>query len=107
MKYNNWKGYVVANFIDAIDKMDKDEREKIKSHINFLNSKPIVATENKIYVKIYIEFKDKTHGDGDNIFKGICDALFMNDKYIAGEFDYEYSKDKIGKIDIEITIYDK
>ena len=104
VRYNEWKGHVVAKFIDHIESLSKEERDELKPYINFLDKKPIIATSKKIYVKIYVTFKDKAHGDGDNIFKGIADALFMNDKYVAGSFDYEYSKDKQGKIYIQIIL---
>ncbi len=49
-----------------------------------------------------IKFCDKAHGDSDNIFKGIADALFDNDKYVIGGFDYEYATE--GSVDVLITI---
>lgn len=41
-------------------------------------------------------YKDKRHGDTDNVAKGINDSIFqkpLNDKYIAGSYDFDYDKD--------------
>ena len=48
--------------------------------------------KSKTYMNITIFFRNKKHGDPDNIWKGIADALFKNDKYVAGCFDFSYDK---------------
>ena len=70
---------------------------------DFLEKKPIKNTGKKVYMSLKITWADKTHADCDNIFKGIADALFQNDKYLASKgFDYKYAKDKCGKVEVEI-----
>lgn len=64
----------------------------------------ILAKNKKYYIDIVAYYKDKTHGDTDNVAKGINDALFqspLNDKYIAGSYDYKYDKDN-PRVEIEI-----
>jgi Holliday junction resolvase RusA-like endonuclease len=104
VKYQEWKMYVVAQFIDALDAMTREERMGYKEFVYIATGKPIIATKGKIYVNLKIEWKNDTsvRGDCDNIFKGIADALFVNDKYVAGSFDYETSKTNSGKVDVEI-----
>lgn len=54
------------------------------------------------FVETVAIYKDKTHGDTDNVAKGVLDALFKNDKYVSGSYSYEYS-DKGG---IKVKIYE-
>lgn len=61
-----------------------------KTKINF--NKQSKAKE-KVYMMIDIYFANKKHGDPDNIFKGIADSLFGDDKYVAGSFDFDYDKE--------------
>ncbi len=59
----------------------------------------------KYYLDIKIYFYDKKHGDSDNVFKGIADAIFakpLNDKNIAGSFDFFYDKENPR---VEVKIY--
>lgn len=42
------------------------------------------------FVETVAIYKDKTHGDTDNVAKGVLDALFKNDKYVSGSYRYEY-----------------
>lgn len=56
---------------------------------------------------IKIEWANGAHADGDNIFKGIADALFVNDKQVsAGSFESKMSEDKVGKVFVKIEIND-
>ena len=100
-RYQEWKGYVVSQFIDLIQAMPKEERMRFADIVNLVDRKPIKAMKNKIVMDMMIYFKDDTHADCDNIFKGVSDSLFMNDKYVAGSFDYK--KAESGKVEITIT----
>jgi hypothetical protein len=53
---------------------------------------------------IKIFWSSDHHGDPDNIFKGIADALFTDDKYLSGSFNFCDAKDKIGGVDVCITL---
>lgn len=90
-KYQQWKLKVVGEFIKEF---------KTYPHRVF-------EPKTKYYVDIIIYYKDKTHGDSDNVFKGILDAIFakpLNDKYICGSMDYFYDKENPR---VEITFKDK
>jgi Holliday junction resolvase RusA-like endonuclease len=50
------------------------------------NRKP----ESKVFLNCMIYFSSRRHGDPDNIRKGIQDALYENDKYVAGKVDFFY-----------------
>lgn len=77
--YTNWKAQIIGEFIKKYNKYP---------HM-------ILKLNKKYYVDIICYYKDKTHGDTDNVAKGINDAIFqkpLNDKYIAGSYDYFYDK---------------
>lgn len=93
-RYNAWKNYVRHCFYKQTD-------AKVQLLEPITLSKTKTAT-----MDIAIEWANGTHGDCDNVFKGIADALFTNDKYImAGSFKSTYSKSKQGKVYIAITIH--
>ena len=64
----------------------------------------VLKPNTKYYVNVVAYFKDKKHGDTDNVAKGVNDAIFakpLNDKYIAGSYDYFYDKD-YPRLEVEI-----
>lgn len=71
---------------------------------SLLSQKPLTTTkEEKARMDILIEYANESHGDGDNIFKGIADAMFENDKYlVAGSFESKQSADKVGRVEVII-----
>lgn len=66
-------------------------------------SKPI-QTKRKCRMDIFITFKNNARGDNDNVWKGIADALFENDRYVAGSFDYEVIDHCQPKVEVVIII---
>lgn len=66
--------------------------------------KPIDLGKGSASMKIKIHWGKKVHGDPDNIWKGIADALFQNDREVEGCFSYETAPDKNGKVDVEIKL---
>lgn len=103
-RYNAWKDYVRAHYLDAVMPQKKIKREDFGEFHDFLQKKPITATKDKVCMNIVICWKDDKHSDPDNVFKGIADALFMNDKYLGGSMDFVQSKDKRGSVKVEIIL---
>jgi hypothetical protein len=100
-RYTAWKGYVQEAFLRSLVDID------FKVHIRFqrLVKKPIKLAEGeKAVMDIRIFWKDETHGDPENIFGSIADALFHNDKYLDGSFKSELAKDGKGRVEIIINI---
>lgn len=50
------------------------------------DEKPIDVKSHLMQLDLTIAFKNAAHGDPDNIFKGIADALFVQDKNLYGTF---------------------
>ena len=54
-------------------------------------------------VTIIIHWASEAHADADNIYKGILDSLFENDKHIScGGIHFEHAADKKGRVDVTI-----
>lgn len=103
VRYREWKSYVVASYLDAMEAIPKIERADYGDMHDLLERKPIKASEKKQWMTLKIVFADKSHADCDNIFKGIADALFMNDKYLASRgFDYEYGD--AGRVEVTVEL---
>ncbi len=111
-RYMNWQAYVRQQFYtqhrDILSQLFDDTNVPAKRKLTqaFL-MKPFKHFGTRIHVHSRIYFANKTHGDSDNIQKGIVDALFVEDKYVAGSYDFEYSVDKKGRVEVEIIIGDK
>ena len=87
-QYLIWKSIVWQQFADQIgDRPDL-----------------ILDKSKKYYVGIVAYYKDKKHGDTDNVAKGINDAIFqkpLSDKYVSGSYDYSYDKNN-PRVEVEI-----
>lgn len=70
--------------------------------LDIINTKPLTILKNSARMDIKIAWANEHHGDPDNIFKGIADALFYDDKHLAGSFEFEHGKD--GKVEVNILI---
>lgn len=55
---------------------------------------------------ISILWKDNAHGDAENVFGSIADALFKQDKWLDGSFESRVSDDKVGRVKVSITFYE-
>lgn len=110
-RYHAWKDYVVQCFEKAtggsINTLGRPtDREAIDELIRTGRPpKPINLEKKCARMDIRIEWANGAHADGDNIFKGILDALFVNDKGVtAGSFESKKSADGVGKVFIKIII---
>jgi hypothetical protein len=77
-RYAAYKSAVVAAFLDQIPG-------------DWGYPKPLTTTkDSRTEVSTMIYFKGNRHSDPSNVHKGIEDALFKNDKYCLGDFDFDY-----------------
>jgi len=103
-EYVKWKGWVVAAYFDAKFPNAVIEREDFGEAHDLMSGKPIsLGKDKKARMDIMIHWASKVHGDPENIFGSIADALFHNDKNLAGSFDYEYSSDGTAWVEVTIT----
>jgi len=103
-RYTAWKGHIQHAFFDSLAGEGIDYPVHIR--IMRLFRKPIkLNVPGKAVMDIRIFWKDNTHGDPENIFGSIADALFFNDKNLDGSFKSEIAEDKKGKVEVFITIH--
>src|SRR5579872_5063411 len=94
-RYAAWKVYVQEAFMKSLVDID------FRGHVRYLRvfKKPIKLYDGaKAVMDIRIFWKDEKHGDPENIFGSIADALFYNDKNLDGSFKSELSGDKQGRV---------
>lgn len=84
-RYLAWKKYVQECWLEKYGRFLKyDGSESIRLDVTCL-------------------FRGENHGDPDNIYKGIADALFANDKHVFGRINFAHCTDRPG-VRIEIVI---
>jgi len=105
-RYHEYLEYVRGAFLDAIAKRGviKAADKWMLEHIGYTGRKPLFTGTEKCRMKIFIHWSSKAHGDPENVFGAIADAIFEQDKYLAGSFDWEYCPKKQGRVDVEIEI---
>jgi len=100
-RYAAWKHYVQEAYVAklrhdlAIDEWNEADRNLYK------HGKPVAADNARMDLMIY--WGSEHHGDPENIFGAIADALFINDKHLAGSFDFTHTPEKKGRVEVKIT----
>lgn len=103
-RYHEYLDHVRTSFIDQCA---PNGRAKFDAqHLSFIGRKPLNTRDRKCKMSIFIEYADHTHGDPENIFGAIADAIFENDKYLSGEFDFNPIPTGQGKVTVRIEISD-
>lgn len=103
-RYVAWKGHIQKCFFDSLVGID------YPSHLRIMRvfKKPIqLFTDEKAVMDIKIYWRDGRHGDPENVFGSIADALFFNDKYLDGSFSSEVAQDSRGRVEVKININEK
>lgn len=100
-EYSAWKNHVVCSLLNK----NISENDYVFFRKNWsLYGKPISIEEGKFaHMKINIYWGNEAHGDPENIFGSIADALFVNDKHLSGEFHFGHDPGN-GHVDVELTI---
>jgi hypothetical protein len=99
-KYVMWKAHVQKAFAKK-----RLVSERQADNLNFLkHGKPLDFGKKKINVTVMISFVNDHHGDPDNVLKGINDALFVNDKYVACSVDFIRATDGQGMVAVTIEV---
>lgn len=100
--YAAWKGYVVSQLLDQ--KRGTKWEAMIIRNIG-LHGKPFrTSIDMRATMQLTIHWGDNKHGDPENIFGSIADALFSQDKYLDGSFRSAVSRDGCGRVDVVITL---
>ena len=87
--YSKWKQHVVGAFIGAISSgpLARSKSTQVIGHRLAMGHKPIcLGPGESAFMSIAIRFCGGVHGDPENVFGSIADALFDNDKRLSGAF---------------------
>jgi len=98
-KYHAWKCYVRKSFFSGYPEYVMSDGKKL-----LLDDQPFTtkaSARSRMDIKIF--WMNGIHGDPDNIFKGIADALFKNDKYLDGSFESSYTPESKGRVEVSIS----
>ena len=99
-RYNAWKSYIRRSFYGEYPAYLMRAGNTLLTDLQPF--KTSAASKARMDVRIY--WMNGIHGDPDNIFKGVADALFKNDKFLDGSFESHYSPDVKGYLEIDITL---
>lgn len=108
-RYHAWKDYVRGFCWEAINKLQGepmiiDDTELALKFRKFDPGAKPLQLKRKCHMHILATYKHNAHADTDNVWKGIADALFKNDKNVAGSFDFEVVDRCTPKVEVTITI---
>lgn len=106
-RYAAWKGYVQKEFIRLLNRGFREivKDGSVAATFDSNATKPIrIFGSHQARMDIKIFWKNGSHGDPDNIFKGIADALFVNDRTLDGSFESKIAEDGKGRVDVAIRI---
>lgn len=100
IRYRAWQDFVAKEY-------DKQVPIEFKRLLESRARRPIDLKTREAELDIIIEWADHKHGDGDNVFKGILDALFVNDKNVtAGSFKTRL-RPKQGSVTVRLRVSEK
>ena len=103
-RYVAWKDKIVGDFLEVVIH-DRELRRRGFASAYVNKGKPIeLGAGEKARMDLKIYWKNGTHGDPENIFGAIADALFVNDKNLDGGFESRIAEDGKGKVEVEIAI---
>ena len=103
--YVAWKNHVVKQLLDNARGMKS--YPLIVRNIGIKGKAFETSETMKGHMKLTIRWANKAHGDPENIFGSIADALFVQDKFLDGSFESEVSRDGRGEVDVVITLTEK
>lgn len=104
-RYVAWKEHVCSAFFQGLKNMQSEERAEMEEFVDYLTHvKPLFTGTKKVHMDLMIYWKNGRHGDPENIFGSIADAIFDQDKYLAGSFDFEEKPVGAGRVDVKITV---
>ncbi|MBP6975160.1 MAG: hypothetical protein KBB54_04500 [Candidatus Pacebacteria bacterium] len=98
-RYSAWKSFVRKTFYSEYPAYLERKGKDILTQKEPLTTSP--ALRARMDIQVY--WMNGNHGDPDNIFKGIADALFINDKFLDGSFETNNAPDGKGRVVITIT----
>lgn len=106
-RYHAYLDYVRAEFLSALQRSGKINSRQFRDFFYVLGPKPLHTGKRKCRMEIFITWGSNAHGDPENIFGAVADAIFEQDKFLAGTFDFDPIARSAGRVDVRIEIGDE
>lgn len=104
-RYAEWKNWVVKSYLGYLNQHGEYKAIDIANVAILHHGKPIILlNDQKAQMDIRIFWKNGAHGDPENVFGSIADALFVDDKNLDGSFESQIAPDGRGRVEVEIKI---
>lgn len=103
-RYHEWMEYVRKAYLRAVEK-----KKDLHPAFALFSNKPInlslAGGDLVAKVETHIYWKNGAHGDPDNVYKGILDSIFSDDKgVIEGHYWSQVAPDGKGRVEVKIVI---
>lgn len=103
-RYAAWKEYVRGIYLAAAASKGILAPKEVVN-LNVTGEKPIkLERGQRARMDLTIYWKNGAHGDPDNIWKGIADALFKNDRNVDGSFESFTKTGGQGTVHVKLQI---
>lgn len=112
-RYFAYKDLVRKYFYEAVKDREQELRQYARVQVagnelqalRYGSDKPIVPVKKqKMRLDIHILWASGVHSDPESVYGAIADALFKDDKWVVGSFDYDYAQDGSGGVMITLVI---
>ena len=106
-EYAAWKQYVASAFLIELQrKGDAVIHEFLKIGVGGIKKPITLATAQRARMDIKIWWVSENHGDPENVFGSVADALFENDKHLDGSFESHHLPpvNAGGRTEVEVKI---
>lgn len=105
LEYSEWKHHVIRALLEDLDtKKDYDTQRICEANIGRVHKPIVLGKDEHAQMILRIKWNDNTHGDPENIFGAIADALFWNDKNV--DCKTISSKGEYGMVEVTIHIFE-
>lgn len=104
-RYMAWKVFVQETYIESLG--SKRFKQDACRNIAMVGKPIMLVVGERAHMSIFIHWWNETHGDPENIFGSIADALFHNDKHLSVNVEFicnDPRKEKRGTVEVAIII---
>lgn len=109
-EYVAWKSHVIECFMHSLIGKDVRDQRAFSSNVARFGKPFATGTTDQAFMYIRIYWSNRGHGDPENIFGSIADALFKNDKNldcltISSMTDRKVGGKPEGRVEVLIQLF--
>lgn len=109
-EYVQWKSHVVYSFLESLKDDVKLQREFANNVAR--HGKPfVIGSSDHAFMSLRIYWSNRAHGDPENIYGSVADALFFNDKNLdvftlSSISDVRLNGKPYGRVSAKVMIFE-